>query len=140
MKSKAPHWEIREKNRLLFAVMEELAGDAQISFEGDLQAHALFSIEGASTKETVVLKRNSLWPGQDFVVVPLERLTVRAIIAAIGGSIPRAVLHIQIAKAGKLEFGAYDNFHPECLSIGSGVAQALLHSLANEGILKRIDN
>ena len=43
----------------------------------------------------------------------------KRIIAAIGGTIPNAIIHIQIEKDGLLQFGAYDNFHPECIHFGS---------------------
>lgn len=67
----------------------------------------------------MALKRNTLRPKQDFVIVLLEPSTVEKIIPAIGGSVPKAILHIQIEKNGVLQFGAYDNFYPECIFFGS---------------------
>jgi hypothetical protein len=69
--------------------MRELVGTARISFEGDLNATAVAHLAGASADETEILKRNTLWPKQDFVVLPLETDLVGAIIAAIGGTVPR---------------------------------------------------
>ena len=40
------------------------------------------------------------------------------ILKAMGGLVPRSVIHVQIEKAGRLEFGAYDNFSPDCLFFG----------------------
>src|ERR1035437_3911064 len=135
MRTTTQRWKIKNKNRLLLAFMKELAGDAQISFEGDLQALGLLGLPGASTEESNVLKRNTLWPRQDFVVLPLEAQAVGAVIAAIGGTISHAIIHIQIEKAGKLEFGAYDNFHPQSMFFGGAVTQSFLDSLVAEGIL-----
>ncbi len=63
-----PHlYKVRDKRRFLVAAMEELAGAARISFEGDLSATNVSKLNGASGEETQVLKRNTLWPKQDFV-------------------------------------------------------------------------
>ncbi len=134
-KLKGVSWRVRNKTRFLESVMTELAGSAHISFEGDLSALKLYVLPGASHEETVILKRNTLRPKQDFVVVPLEASTEGAIIAAIGGTVPRAILHIQIEKNGRLEFGTYDTFHPECFTIGSGLESAFFDELLSEGIL-----
>ena len=65
-------WKVQDKRRLLLAMMEELAGDAHISFEGDFRGLPLLSTLGASQEETRALKRATVWPKQDFVVLPLE--------------------------------------------------------------------
>jgi hypothetical protein len=121
---------------LLLAMMEELAGGAHVSFEGDLRGLALFSIPGAFGEPTAALKRNTLWPKQDFVVVPLEPSMGQKIIAAIGGTVPGAIIHVQIEKDGQLHSGAYDNFHPQCIYFGTGVMQAFLESLTSQAILR----
>jgi hypothetical protein len=129
-------WKVQDKRRLLLALMEELAGGAHVSFEGDLQGLTLSSIPGASGEPTVALKRNTLWPEQDFVVVPLEPSMGQKIIAAIGGTVPGAIIHVQIEKDGQLQFGAYDNFHPQCIFFGTGVKQAVLESLVSQSIIR----
>ena len=128
-------WKVLDKRRLLLAVMEELAGGAHVSFEGDLRGLTLLSISGAPEEPTAVLKRNTLWPKQDFLVVPLEPSMDQKIIAAIGGTVPGAIIHIQIEKDGQLQFGAYDNFHPQCIFFGTGVKQAFLESLVAQSIM-----
>lgn len=129
-------WFVRDKRRLLLAMMEELAGDAHISFEGDLRGLPIFSTPGASHEETVTLKRNTLWPKQDFRVLPLEPSMSKAIISAVGGSIPGTILHIQIEKNSLIQFAAYDRFHPECIFFGRAVKQAVLESLVSQGIMR----
>ena len=129
-------WKVQDKRRLLLALMEELAGDAHVSFEGDLRRLTLMDIPGASEEPTATLKRNTRWPKQDFIVVPLQPSMGKRIIAAIGGTIPNAIIHIQIEKDGLLQFGAYDNFHPECIHFGSAVNEAVIESLVCQGIMR----
>jgi|ERR1035438_2289341 hypothetical protein len=138
MKPARQSWKVCNKNRLLLAMMKELAGDARISFEGDAKILGLAGLPGASQMENTVLKRNTLWPKQEFIVVPLEPSTIPAIVIGIGGTIPRSILHIQIEKNGRIEFGAYDNFHPECIVFGSAISEAFIDALTSEGILKPI--
>jgi hypothetical protein len=60
----------------------------------------------------------------------------KSIIAAIGGTVPNAIIHIQIEKDGLLQFGAYDNFHPKCIYFGSAVNEAVIESLVSQGIMR----
>lgn len=120
----------------MLAMMEELAGGAHVSFEGDLQGLKLSSISGASSEPTTALKRNTLQPKQDFVVVPLEPSTGQEIIAAMGGTVPGAIIHIQIEKNGELQFGAYDNFYPECIYFGSAVREGVIQLLISQNIMR----
>jgi hypothetical protein len=129
-------WKVQDKRRLLLALMNELAGDAHISFEGDLRGLRLLTMPGASQEPTMALKRNTLSPEQDFMIVPLEPFTVEKIIPAIGGSVPKTILHIQIEKNGVLQFGAYDNFYPECIFFGSAVNQSMIEWLISESIMR----
>jgi hypothetical protein len=129
-------WKVQDKSRLLLAMMEKLAGGAHVSFEGDLQGLKLLSIPGASEEPTTVLKRNTKWPKQDFAIVPLEPSMERQIIAAIGGTVPAAIIHIQIEKDGQLQFGAYDNFHQECIYFGNAVKEAVIQSLVSQNIMR----
>ena len=131
-------WVIKDKRVFLLAIMEELAGNARISFEGDLSGLGLLSIEGASQEETRALRRNTLWPRQDFIVVPLEPSATKKILSAIGGTLPRKIIHIQIEKAGILEFATYDNFHPECIVFGHSVNHDFLEALISRRVLYRI--
>jgi hypothetical protein len=130
-------WRVLDKRRLLLAMMEQLAGGAHVSFEGDLRGLTLLSIPGASNEPTAALKRNTRWPKQDFVVVPLEPSMDQRIIAAIGGTVPGAIIHIQIEKDGQLQFGAYDNFYQECIYFGSAVNEGVIQLLVSQNIMRR---
>ena len=128
-------YKVRDKRRFLAAALAELAGVAQVSFEGDLSSTSLFDVAGASSDETQVLKRNTLWPKQDFVVLPLEAEMVGPIMAAVGGTVPRGIIHIQVQKDGRLELGLYDNFAPKCMFFGSSLTSTFLATLQDAGTL-----
>ena len=116
--------------------MQELAGTARISFEGDLSATGVSRIADASGDETLALKRNTLWPKQEFIVLPLERGLVKTIISAIGETIPKTVIHIQIEKNNRLELGLYDRFNPKTTFFGPALTSSFLNQLQAEGIAR----
>ena len=62
----------RDKPGLLIAMIRELAGNAHVSFEGDLSRCVFPPDLGPDSKETATLKRQTLVPKLDFVVLPLE--------------------------------------------------------------------
>jgi hypothetical protein len=133
-----PKWKIADKRKFLIAAMKELAGDAHISFEGDLGITKLNGLAGASEAETSILKRNTIWPVQDFVVLALEPDSISAIVAGVGGTVPRGVLHIQIEKNDQLELGLYDQFAPEASFFGPKLAPEFFNRLESEKVLKKI--
>jgi hypothetical protein len=128
-------YKVRDKRRFLAAALAELAGVAQVSFEGDLSSTSLFDVAGASSDETQVLKRNTLWPKQDFVVLPLEAEMVGPIMAAVGGTVPRGLIHVQIQKEGRLQLGLYDDFAPKFMFFGPGLTPTFFATLQEAGVL-----
>jgi hypothetical protein len=129
----------RDKPGLLVAMMRALAGGARISLEGELsRCHGVLSLPGASVEETEVLLRATIYPVQGFVVLPLESETVRPILDQIlpEGRVVRDIIHVQIERGGRLEFGAYDNFHRECVVCGAAVSRELLERLRVSGVLR----
>jgi|SRR5580693_9376391 hypothetical protein len=134
MNMKAKCWQVRDKGKLLLTLMKELEGDAHISIEGDLRAIRLSTYPGASTEPTAVLKPITF--GTDFVVVPLARSASGKIYAALAETVPKKVLHVQIEKNGVIQFGAYDYFHPECISFGNAIPEAVIASLVSNGIIR----
>jgi hypothetical protein len=136
MRNKRPGWRVKDKFAFLLAVMGRLAGGAHISFEGDLDPFPLAEIRGASSRETEVLKRNTLWPKQDFIVLPLEETTIQQITKAMGGSWSRRIYHIQIEKKGTLEFGTYDSFDPACFNFGPALDHEFMAFLTREELLE----
>lgn len=132
------HWQVRNKPALLLALTEKLGGNAHICFEGDLHGFNLDKFPGVSDNETAVLKRNTIWPKQDFLVIPLESSMGQKFLSAMSGAVPQRIIHLQIEKDGVLQFGAYDNFYPECLFFGPAFNQEFLDSLVIRGILKPV--
>jgi hypothetical protein len=118
-------------------MMEHLAGDAHISFEGDLSDVVFPEELGGSSEETEVLKRNTLAPRQDFIVLPLKPDTVEPILKVVlrDYRFQNRIVHIQIEREGRLEFGAYDNFDPDGVVCFCGVPDALLDRLMTNGVL-----
>ena len=133
---KLPQWRIRDKTRFLEAVLTELAGDARVSFEGSLGNTRLMGLDGATQDETAALKRNTTWPVQDFVVVPLEADRIDGMLRAIGMTIPRTILHFQVEKAGKLEFGLYDNPNSGMPFFGPTFSREFVKRLVDLGVVE----
>ena len=129
-------WKICDRRRFLIAAMQELAGRAHISFEGDLGFMTARLTGDESEEETSALKRNTRWPRQDFVVFPLEPDRIQAIISTLGGTLPGTLLHIQIEKDGRLELGLYDKFDPNSAFFGQALSSDFFDLLQAEGILK----
>ena len=117
--------------------MTELAGDARLSLEGDLSRCRFPDDLVVSRDETAVLKRNTLVPRQDFIILRLSADTVATVFQQVmSAGLKRAIIHVQIERAGVLELGAYDNFHPECVVTGSGVCAKLLDELKSKRVLR----
>lgn len=130
----------RHKPRLLFAMMEVLAdNDSKISLEGVLSQTELMGMEDVSFEETEVLKRGTLQPRLDFVILDLAPQKVSATQKAIRSRIAfggNGIIHVQIEKAGKLAFAAYDDFHSECTVAYSGISPQLLEELVETRVLR----
>ena len=80
-------------------------------------------------------KNDTLWPKQDFIVLPLEAEMVRPIMAAVGETVPRGLIHIQIQKVGRLQLGLYDNFAPKFMFFGPGLTPSFIATLQEAGVL-----
>lgn len=132
------HWpDVRDKPGFLRRLMEEFAGGGTMSLEGDLSRCSFPDGVVLGREEGEVLKRNTLYPRQDFVVLRLEPETVAPIFKqVVAAGLSRAVIHVQVERAGVLQLGAYDHFHPECTVTGPGVSAALLSELKSKGVLR----
>lgn len=114
------------------------AEDSKISFEGTLSQTELARMEGVAEEETGVLKRGTLQPKLDFLVLPLTRQRLGEIERAINSKVAfgyKGICHVQIESNGKIAFAAYDNFHQECVVAYSAVSSALLDELTETRIL-----
>ena len=134
------YWPVaRDKPGLLRAMMRALAGDARISFEGNLSRCIFPAVLDPSGEETVVLRRHTAFPKQDFVVLNLSADSSRPVLDVV---LPERrylddIIHIQIEREGELQFGSYDQFHPECIvGFPPGVTPELLDRLQASGVIR----
>ena len=131
--------DVKDEAGLLIAVMKNLMGNAHISFEGNLSDYNFNQIPGASKKELGQIKRCTLFPKEDFIVLPLETETIDIISAKVSKN-DRAreyIIHCQIEKNGRLEFGTYDNFSD--IFTGPAISREFLERLLSKGILESFE-
>jgi len=107
----------RDKPGLLVAFMKEFAGNARISFEGDLGKCDFSSIPGLASEPDGAFQRNTIVPRQDYIILPLSQETVTPILHQVlpEGRCVHDIIHIEIEQHGELVFSACDNFHAECV-------------------------
>jgi hypothetical protein len=130
----------RDRPRLLNALMRSLAAeDSKISFEGRLSHTELAHMDEVVSEETGVLKRATLQPKLDFLVLSLTQQNVVAIEKAIVSKIAfgnGGIVHVQIERNGKMAFAAYDGFDRGCVVAYSAVPVALLQELTETQVLR----
>jgi hypothetical protein len=120
-------------------MMELFAGDSRIAIEGDLAScDGLTDLPGAGQEETEALKRQTWWPRQDFVVLPLASTAIEGILERITSpaGIVQGILHVQIERSGVLVFSACDEFHPRASACAAEAAE-LLEELRSKGAVRR---
>ncbi|HLJ12755.1 MAG TPA: hypothetical protein VKU82_16280 [Planctomycetaceae bacterium] len=114
---------VRKKAAFLHRLMVELAGNARLSLEGDLSRCRLPDELVLSRDESGLLRRNTLYPREDFVIAELMPTSVSPIFKQVmAAGLKRAIVHVQIERDGILELGAYDNFHEDCVFTGPGIS------------------
>jgi hypothetical protein len=131
----------RDKPGLLFAMMRTFASDqSRIAFEGNLAGTELFRLLDASHEEIGNLKRATIAPPLDFVVLPLPPSRVPEIEKAIRSKIAfagyKGIIHVQIERQGEIAFGAFDNFGPETVFVYGALSEEALDDLVGNRILK----
>jgi hypothetical protein len=131
------HWpHVRDKAGFVRRLMEEFVG-GRMSLEGDLSRCAFPDDIVLGRGEEGALRRNTLTPRLDFIVLRLEPDTIPLIVKEMmAAGLRRAIIHVQIDHGGVLQLGAYDNFYPGCVVTGPGVSPALLTELHSAGILR----
>lgn len=118
--------------------MRVFAGNAHISIEGAYAPYCrLTQLPEASPFETRLLKRNTIQPVLDFIVLPLRPDMIDPILfEAARAGLRRNIIHVQIERDGGLVFGAFDNFHADCVSVSSALSTEMLDRLISEGVLR----
>src|ERR1700726_1564502 len=91
----------RDKPGLLIAAMRTFEGCGHVSFEGRLHDTGLNDLPGASQAETPALRRASLMPTSEFVVVPLTSENIaslwKIVVEKEHLANPSGLIHVQIA-------------------------------------------
>lgn len=133
--------EVKKSVKLVKAVIELFSGNAYLSMEGYLKGKNLGFVEGTTTEPTEILKRNTLEPHSDFVVLPIETETKeiikRKIIPQVG--LRQNVFHVQMEKGGKLVFAAYDNFASDGVWITVDVSEDWLEELLRQKVIEHFE-
>jgi hypothetical protein len=129
--------DVRDKPAFLLAALRLLAGGAHISFEGDLGGCDFASIAEVSLEETRALLRNTAFPRQDFLILPLEPDTIDAVMQGVPpAQLVKKIHHVQIEKGRRLELGIYDQFDPDSSWVGEAFSAPFLDSLRAKTILR----
>ena len=129
--------DVRDKPGFLHRLMVELAGNARLSLEGDLSSCRFTDDVVIARDETPTLKRNTIAPKQNFVVLRLTPETVDPIFKQVmAAGLKHAIIHVQIERNGVPELGAYDNFYHESVVTGPGVSPSLLEELKKANVLR----
>src|SRR5262249_32911536 len=137
MSEPVSHWlNVRDKPGLLHRLMREFTGGL-MSLEGDLSKCSFADEMVGGRGEMGLLKRSTLYPRQDFIVLRLDAANIAPIFTeVIAAGLSRAIIHVQIEHGGVLQLGAYDNFHPDCVVAGPGVSDMLLGELKSKHVLR----
>jgi hypothetical protein len=120
--------------------MGTLAGNARIIIEGDFKLSDLDGIESlAVANPTVDFFRESRG-SKTIVVFPLTQETILPLSRCLchERDLREKFVAIQIVKNGEVQFLAGDNFHPECVSVGSDISSAVLTEWTQLGIISGI--
>jgi len=131
----------RHRPQLLFAMMKVFAAEgSRIAFEGNLSDTVLIEMDGASHEEAGALKRATVAPPLDYVVLPLTLARVADIEKAIDSKVAfhgyKGIVHVQIEAQGEIAFAAYDNFGRDSVIVTSRVPTSVLDDLVTARVLR----
>jgi hypothetical protein len=140
----APHGyrlHVHDKVKTLCTLAEAFCGDAHISLEGDLSKVKWDVPPDIPEAVRPVLRRNTLWPEQDFAIFPLEESTRDSVFHMLhAAGLKRRVWHVQIEKGGDLVFGAFDGFDEGVAWVSKTIGAKLLDDMVRAGVLKSYDS
>lgn len=128
---------VKKPIELLDALLCIFKEQARISFEGKLSPRLFEELPVVSTEPIEPHLRNTSYPKQDFVIIPITAVTLdilrKKVLPQVG--LRKNVLHVLISKKDKLVFCSYDCFHP-CVGLSLVVPEAQVIALCEKGILK----
>ena len=92
--------------------LRHFTNDCFLSLEGNLSGFDPSLMPGASLEPSVVLRRNTTYPIQDFVILPATsgstELICQRILPQVG--LKQQAIHVQVASENRLVLGAFDKF------------------------------
>jgi len=110
-----------------------------MSMEGDLSRCSFEEYEGYVTEPIPPLNKITMAASgrDDFAIILINEMNRTRIIESL---LPRIglrmhVWHIEIAQNGLKIFGAYDNFHPECVWLEQSFGEEFLKTMLNEKVI-----
>jgi hypothetical protein len=128
---------VQQPVEFLKAVLARFTVDAYLSLEGDLSHLSCGLLTPIATEPNSVLRRNTIWPKEDFAIFAVtdetrEPLT-RSLLPQVG--VRSHVMHVQLASAGQLVCGAYDQFDESCVWVDSSFGEQALRALHNAHVI-----
>ena len=136
--------DVRDCQGTLWAFYRRFDGEGLASFEGDLSLLQPAEIPGASSEETARLRRQTIEPRLDFIVIPITDQTVELLKRRLSSpgvmGNDGVVVHTQIESANELIFSACDNFHIDCTVVAASVPEEFLASLQSKGLIRSFGN
>ena len=139
IRMKQEYWvQPKDKAKLLKALMEELAGEAQILLEGDLSDCDFSNINNRTTEISGELHQTDKGDKTSIKVLALDNESMNQILEQVlaNDRFIEKIDHIQIQKNSELQVLIGDNFDDECISVGPLVSVKLLESLKDSGVIE----
>lgn len=137
--NKRYHLVVKKAIQLMELVIPLFNNNASISFEGNLCSYDFSLFEDTTQKETLNLRRNTIAPKQDFIILPLNSKAINFLTTdtfhRIG--LRNKVIHIQIEYNHEIAFASYDNFHEDCVWITAEVGQSFIERLVDDKIISK---
>jgi len=136
-----PWWlDTRDKPGLLWALLRHCMGAGRVSLEGNLRPFGILDLPGNTHEETELLRRHTVLPRQDFVILPIVAETLSTLKRKLsspgifndGG----ALWHVHVEYQGQVVLSAYDNFHRNCVVVNEPIPIELLDELVSSGALR----
>jgi hypothetical protein len=108
-----------------------------LSLEGNLSRFDPTLVPGASGNPSALLRRNTISPVLDFVILPVTAATADTICQEVLPQVglKHHIIHVQVASEGRLVLGAYDNFNRECVWIDQAFGNEGIGSMLDAGII-----
>jgi hypothetical protein len=128
---------VRKPVDFIRAALTHFQPQCFLSLEGDLTHVDPAHILDASGEPTDVLRRNTISPPQQFVILPITPSTFETVSRKVlpQAGLKHRILHVQIASGGRLVLGAYDAFHREGCWIDRCVGEETVSSWKASGII-----